>query len=295
MTAPVIRQYPGTIPDKGQAQTAFDTNVDAFLDWQALQFAPDLASFGAWADQLRAALIAGNLPPLTGRQLDALRVNASGNGVEFANVTAAGWALLDDANPEAQRATLGLQSLQSESLSSLDLGRSASGDRASLIDFHAYGEANSGVFGARVGRAPGTNGDLFVENVGTGRVIISSSGGINLNGAVLAPQGVAPLFACRAWVNFNGDGAASVRAAGNVSSISDFGTGDYRVNFATAMPNADYVANISFGFNTFPNASQNNINAYQITNLVGSFRLALVDASSDLLADAPVIMVSIFR
>ena len=41
MTAPVIRQFVGTIPDKGQAQTAFDTNVDAFLDWQALQFAPD--------------------------------------------------------------------------------------------------------------------------------------------------------------------------------------------------------------------------------------------------------------
>jgi len=245
MTAPVIRQYPGTIPDKGQAQTAFDTNVDAFLDWQALQFAPDLASFGAWADQVRAALIAGNLPPLTGRQLDAVRVNASGNGVEFANVTAAGWALLDDANPEAQRTTLGMQSIQSEGLSSLDLGRSASGDRASFVDFHAYGEANSGVFGARVGRAPGTNGDLFVQNVGTGRVIISSSGGINLNGSLLAPQGAAPLFACRAWVNFNGTGTVAIRASGNVSSITDNGTGDYTVNFATAMQDANHSSVVS--------------------------------------------------
>jgi len=108
MTAPVIRQYPGTIPDKGQAQTAFDTNVDAFLDWQALQFAPDLVAFGTWADQVRAALIAGNLPPLTGRQFDAVRVNAAGNGVEFADVTSFGWALMADTSFSDMRTRLGL-------------------------------------------------------------------------------------------------------------------------------------------------------------------------------------------
>jgi len=108
MTAPVVRQFTGTIPDKGQAQTAFDTNVDAFLDWQALEFAPDLVAFVTWADGIRAALIAENLPSLTGRELDAVRVNAAGDGVEFADVTAAGWALLDDADAAAQRVTLGL-------------------------------------------------------------------------------------------------------------------------------------------------------------------------------------------
>jgi hypothetical protein len=108
MTAPVIRQFVGTIPDKGQAQTAFDTNVDAFLDWQALQFAPDLVAFGTFASNTAAALVAGNLPSLTGRALDAVRVNAAADGVEFADVTAAGWALLDDADAAAQRVTLGL-------------------------------------------------------------------------------------------------------------------------------------------------------------------------------------------
>jgi len=62
MTAPVIRQFTGTIPDKGQSQTAFDTNVDAFLDWQALQFAPDLVAFGTFANDTAAALVAANLP-----------------------------------------------------------------------------------------------------------------------------------------------------------------------------------------------------------------------------------------
>jgi hypothetical protein len=40
--------------------------------------------------------------------LDAVRVNAAGDGVEFADVTAAGWALLDDADAATQRVTLGL-------------------------------------------------------------------------------------------------------------------------------------------------------------------------------------------
>jgi hypothetical protein len=52
----------------------------------------------------------------------------------------------------------------------------------------------------------------------------------------------APIFACRAWVNFNGTGTVAIRASGNVSSITDNGTGDYTVNFATAMPDANYAA-----------------------------------------------------
>ena len=47
---------------------------------------------------------------------------------------------------------------------------------------------------------------------------------------------------CRAWVNFNGTGTVAIRADGNVSSITDNGTGDYTVNFTTAMPDANYAA-----------------------------------------------------
>lgn len=53
--------------------------------------------------------------------------------------------------------------------------------------------------------------------------------------------GTAPVFACRAWVNFNGTGAPAIRASGNVSSITDNGTGDYTVNFTSAMPDANYA------------------------------------------------------
>jgi hypothetical protein len=56
----------------------------------------------------------------------------------------------------------------------------------------------------------------------------------------LNATGSAPIYACRAWVNFNGTGTVAIRASGNVSSITDNGTGDYTVNFATAMPDANY-------------------------------------------------------
>ena len=49
-------------------------------------------------------------------------------------------------------------------------------------------------------------------------------------------------YKCRAWVNFNGTGTVEIRASGNVSSITDNGTGAYTVNFTTAMPDANYSA-----------------------------------------------------
>ena len=56
----------------------------------------------------------------------------------------------------------------------------------------------------------------------------------------LNATGNAPVYACRAWVNFNGTGVVSVIASGNVSSVTDNGVGDYTLNFATPMPNANY-------------------------------------------------------
>ena len=49
----------------------------------------------------------------------------------------------------------------------------------------------------------------------------------------------------KAWVNFDGTGTVAIRSSFNVSSITDNGTGDYTVNFTTAMPNTNYSANIS--------------------------------------------------
>ena len=51
----------------------------------------------------------------------------------------------------------------------------------------------------------------------------------------------ATAYGCRAWVNFNGTGTVAIRDSGNVSSITDNGTGAYTVNFTTALPDANYT------------------------------------------------------
>jgi hypothetical protein len=64
----------------------------------------------------------------------------------------------------------------------------------------------------------------------------------NIDSAQFATvSGTAPIYAARAWVNFNGTGTVAIRASGNVTSITDNGTGDYTVNFTTAMPDINYV------------------------------------------------------
>ena len=68
---------------------------------------------------------------------------------------------------------------------------------------------------------------------------------------------VATAYGCRAWVNFKGTGTVAIRASGNVSSITDNGTGNYTVNFTNAMPDANYsvvgsAGNTDNSINAFP-------------------------------------------
>jgi hypothetical protein len=57
-------------------------------------------------------------------------------------------------------------------------------------------------------------------------------------------------YGCRAWVNFDGTGTPAIRASGNVSSITDNGTGDYTVNFTTALTDANYSVSWVIGRST---------------------------------------------
>ena len=97
---------------------------------------------------------------------------------------------------------------------------------------------------------------------------------------VLNATGSAPMYACRAWVNFDGTGVVSIRASGNVSSITDNGTGSYTVNFTTAMSDTNYAVvatagrtgfvdtNASGGFGATPTASAYRINTFDGGNSV---------------------------
>ena len=75
------------------------------------------------------------------------------------------------------------------------------------------------------------------SGTGTERMRLDASGNLLFNSGY---GSVATAYGCRAWVNFNGTGTVAIRASGNVTSITDNGTGDYTVNLTTAMPDVNY-------------------------------------------------------
>ena len=75
----------------------------------------------------------------------------------------------------------------------------------------------------------------------------------------------APVYACRAWVNFDGTtntaGFCTIRDSGNVASITDNGQGLYRISFTTNMPDVNYSCVATGG------ASGHRGNSVNITNM----------------------------
>jgi len=90
--------------------------------------------------------------------------------------------------------------------------------------------------------APSTSGNILTSNGTTWTSAAAPSG-------ITTTTGSAPYYGARAFVNFNGTGTVAIRNSSNVSSITDNGTGDYTVNFTTAMPDVNYSKNISFSSN----------------------------------------------
>lgn len=110
----------------------------------------------------------------------------------------------------------------------------------------------------------------------------------------LGNVGTAPVYAARAWVNFNGTGTVAIRASGNVTSITDNGTGDYTVNFTTAMPDTNY--NAIFGAGSQTAATGAYVTEQNDSVIRSTTQLRIYSTSNaSTLADRAVISVSIFR
>ena len=140
------------------------------------------------------------------------------------------------------------------------------------------------VTGLSVGGLPDgsiNNADLATDAVSTSKI---------LNGAVTTAKlgtneasGLA-----KAWVNFNGTSTVAIRASYNVSSITDNGTGDYTVNFTTALADANY--NFTFG-------AQGGIpGQYNVTSPTASaLRVITFRRDDGTLIDSAFVCVAIFR
>lgn len=119
---------------------------------------------------------------------------------------------------------------------------------------------------------------------------------VNIAGAAgklsASDNGTAPHYAARAWVNFNGTGTPAIRASGNVTSITDNGTGDYTVNFTTALPDVNYSAHITTGQTSGAGFGRTGSSGglYSTTQL----QVNTIN-SSGTIADAAAVCVAIFR
>jgi hypothetical protein len=133
-------------------------------------------------------------------------------------------------------------------------------------------------------------GTGVATSTGTGAVVLGTSPTLttpNIDSAQFATvSGTAPIYPCRAWVNFNGTGTVAIRASGNVSSITDNGTSNYTVNFTTAMPDANYASVVNAG------TTYNTVIFVSATTSAYRFRTPNPVAAD---ADQEYVYVSVFR
>jgi hypothetical protein len=105
-------------------------------------------------------------------------------------------------------------------------------------------------------------------------------------------------YGCRAWVNFNGTGTVAIRASGNVTSITDNGTGDYTVNFTTALPDANYSPLVVQGNDNTGNSGVRgaNVLATQVAPTNSAVRVGTwVSTGTRSAEDSAYVFVAIFR
>lgn len=140
--------------------------------------------------------------------------------------------------------------------------------------------------------APGTDVAMELE-------FVANNGGYR-NSRVAGYLGVYPQYECRAWVNFNGTGTIAILASGNVASITDNGAGDYTINLASAMPDANYAVALS-NVGLAPGDTRRNAviagteSTAPTTKTASALRINVGNPTSASLADNCCISVAIFR
>lgn len=100
--------------------------------------------------------------------------------------------------------------------------------------------------------------------------------------------GSAPVYGCRAWCTFNGTtaGTNAPIAGGNVTNVTKNGTGDYTVNFTTAMADTNYATVVN---------SAHVGSLYPAAPLAGSVRVQTYTSQTGVSVDDSIVSVAIFR
>jgi len=254
---PALRSEPDTFKDRAEANIEFFEPLVEYMD--------DVADFvDEQADAAVAAAQAGDLPPIAGKAGQLLKVNAVGTGLDFQQVQS---GVMDTAaNRLLVSGAYGWGRTEGYAISDADVTSRANGayrvnPTTAGLPIAAYGtlllmHINSENL-TQIYHASTENALYYRSNDGGGwepwsKVFGSddiasqpeAEAGAD-NTKVMTPlgtkQSVVANQAVKAWVNFNGTGSVAILDSHNVSSITDNGTGDYTINFATALESANYA------------------------------------------------------
>jgi len=127
------------------------------------------------------------------------------------------------------------------------------------------------------------------DNASANALTIDSSSNLQFNSGY---GSVATAYGVRAWVNFDGSGTPAIRSSGNVSSITDNGTGNFTVNFTTSMPDTQYATICSTGNYTTNNTTWHDAGVNN--NATGNVTVRAVNGANSAV-DATSINVAVFR
>lgn len=235
---------------------------------------------------------------------------------QLAGTSAFGRSLIDDASSTVAHGTLGTLSFLGNKLITQgdDLGDTANLDFYSTGGYYWQNRDADAAAGTRYPIPRGGALTVYKHNTldgttgaGAAQTYISryvaADGGARMFfrsefGFVWSPWqeiAAAPVgtsFACRAWVNFNGTGTPSIRASGNVSSITDLGTGNYRINFTTPMPDTNF-ATVATASTLGDLTGPKDVGVY--TKAVGSVTFTVRTPTNDGNTDPDEMSVAIFR
>jgi hypothetical protein len=105
------------------------------------------------------------------------------------------------------------------------------------------------------------------------------------------------VFTAKAWVNFNGTNTVAIRASGNVTSITDNGTGDYTVSFTNAISDANYSVLTTAGstYDSRRGAAEAEVYSYSTTSVVIRGAVSARETSEGGFADWEFLNVAVFR
>lgn len=198
------------------------------------------------------------------------------------------------------------------------VGGAALASASEMFGTRTTGTVTSGTTSLTVASATGITAGMFVVGEGitpgtTVSSIVSTTVTLSANANTtlssdpvtfyannkLVSPGVVGSMLCRAWVNFDGTATTAgtyIRASYNVSSITDNGTGNYTVNFTTAMVDANYnpvaVGGPSGGISVRPFT----VSTYAFNTGNLSIQTNTVDSSAPgSLSDLLFVCVAIFR